>query len=525
MTKEENQNKTFKNLNDLEKQNYILKIKDEKEKTKLTKYIDNDDIKGEILKTIKDDKLKKEILESFKDDNKKLKYAYEFDDQYYFTEAIKKSENEAIKIKAIEKGYCKGYTHILISTLKDDKQKIKYINWIKEAYFTYVLKTIKDNESLKQLYYNKEYSKYKGLILSLITDKDFVKKEFNEAIKNKTNDVFFLLLIDNTKDKELKRYMLKNYNSKKYKLALISNEENLKEELLKDININYQKDLIDQDITIGIELEAVKKEDNPLKNLKKLLKTWIIKQDDSIKEGIEIASPILRYTEKDFKELKFICEYLKSLNYTTTINCGGHIHIGGDYLKEEKELEMLYYIYLNCEEIFKKISNRKSTKPRQNTFSFAAPLAPKIKETIKRNENIEIENIKTFISFIVDTQISRNYSINLRNMYNSKQTIEFRVPNGEIEYNELFYNILLYTTLVQRSKQLAHTYNEKIEDLSNKKIREKEKVKILLDILFQDNQIKAIYQERFNENTNILYKLSKNDTTIYFQNNKDKKIR
>lgn len=523
MTKEENQ--TFKSLNDLEKQNYILTLKDDKQKTELTKYIDNDAIKGKILKTLKDDRLKKEVLESFKSDDDKLKYAYDFDDQYYFTEAIKKAEKEEIKIKAIEKGYCKGYTHILIATLKDDKQKLKYISWIKDSYFTNLLKTIKDDECLKKLYYNEKYFKYKGLILSLISDKDFIKEEYKTSIKNKSDDTFFLLLIDNTKDKELKRYMIKNYNSKKYKLALISNEEDLKEELLKDIDINYQKDLIDENITIGIELEAVKKENNPLKNLKKILNNWTIKTDDSIKEGIEIASPILRYTEKDFKELKFVCEYLKSLNYNTTINCGGHIHIGGDYFQDKKEIEMLYYIYLNCEEIFKKISNRKNTKPRQNTFSFAAPLAPKIKETIKRNENIEIENIKTFISFIVDTQISRNYSINLRNMYNNKKTIEFRVPNGEINYDELFYNILLYTTLVQKSKELAHTYDKKIELLSNKNIREKEKIKILLDILFQNSKIKEIYQERFNENTSIFYKLSKNDTTIYFENNKDKKIR
>lgn len=68
----------------------------------------------------------------------------------------------------------------------------------------------------------------------------------------------------------------------------------------------------------------------------------------------EIISPVPHYNVEDLQQLKSVCKILKECNFYTDYSCGGHIHIGADYLKSIKDIYILIYISTNCENIIYK---------------------------------------------------------------------------------------------------------------------------------------------------------------------------
>ena len=126
---------------------------------------------------------------------------------------------------------------------------------------------------------------------------------------------------------------------------------------IKDIKIEYRDKLdINPNTTIGIEIEFQKAFVNLINmKLKRKVDTdWIAKYDATVSScammvlyGGEINSPILRNNEKSWKELKTVCEILDKKNAQITEKCGGHIHIGADYLTgtDSYKSRIIYEIY------------------------------------------------------------------------------------------------------------------------------------------------------------------------------------
>ena len=100
--------------------------------------------------------------------------------------------------------------------------------------------------------------------------------------------------------------------------------------------------------------------------------------------------------------------------------------------------------------------------------------------------------------------ISKLQNINKPN----KNTIEFRMANGEIDFDELLANINLFAKLIQ----VSHDLNTLDKDDERIKIAksictikdELEKLQAFLDLLFDNEELKQIYYERYITNTLVM---------------------
>ena len=96
--------------------------------------------------------------------------------------------------------------------------------------------------------------------------------------------------------------------------------------------------------------------------------------------------------------------------------------------------------------------------------------------------------------------------INIKNAFSlDKNTIELRIPNGTLEFNELNLNIILFTRIMQKSKYFSHNTDDKklLKELLflSKDIPIEDKKNYLLDILFdEDYELKNIFYDRFETN-------------------------
>ena len=89
-------------------------------------------------------------------------------------------------------------------------------------------------------------------------------------------------------------------------------------------------------MTIGVEIEAEVQETGLLLVLGDI-RDWEGKFDGTLgKRGKEYASPIMKDNEKDVSEINRINEILRRFGMEITKRCGGHVHIGGDYITEEE---------------------------------------------------------------------------------------------------------------------------------------------------------------------------------------------
>ena len=101
-------------------------------------------------------------------------------------------------------------------------------------------------------------------------------------------------------------------------------------------------------------------------------------QDSSLTDfGVEAISPILTDCKEDIEDVYMMCEMLKDQEISE--KCGGHIHIGSDYLTSKEAYANLYEIWGNTENIMYLISNEAGKAPRRGVRITS-------KTSIKRNK-------------------------------------------------------------------------------------------------------------------------------------------
>ena len=210
------------------------------------------------------------------------------------------------------------------------------------------------------------------------------------------------------------------------------------------------------------------------------------------------------------------CEMLRQAGQEANEKCGAHVHIGAEYLKSKEAYANLLEIWGNTERIMYIITNEPGSIPRGGTSQHAEPISYKIAQAIEEG-SIELndeQDLQTFISSLQKMQNNKERSLNLLNINNQKNTIEFRVANGTINPDVWIENIKLFGRLVQRAEELAEieqksNINEEerqqleLKERLKEDIPEKEKLEIVLDILFEEEE-KEVYRERYKENSNIL---------------------
>ena len=383
-----------------------------------------------------------------------------------------------------------------------------------------LIKATKDIEYIKKLLKNKEKTKALNIqdfhaieLIRTVEEKEpgYIKEYIKNHIKNrKINELestFLAQVIIMTGDAEFIDYC---ENSD------VLNHET--REILDRFTKMPPVTLPDK-MTIGIEIESeglASREEiaGIIGNL-----SWKLKPDDTLDDGIEAvpSSGLTPSTAGD--EIYGACKALCLSGQTISERCGGHIHIGADYLTDLQDWKNLRTIWNNTEKILYVISNRKGEIPRAGVLGYAQPISGKDES---KQKTINLENESDLENFIAETKIiqgTRYSGINYVNVgEEEKNTIEFRLPNGTLDPTTWIENINLFGGLVRVSHELSKIMLKSEEQRTEEEKKmlynyeviqmeqdERKVAEALIGLCVSQEQMQT-YLDRYDENSELLEK-------------------
>ena len=383
-----------------------------------------------------------------------------------------------------------------------------------------LIKATKDIEYIKKLLKNKEKTKALNIqdfhaieLIRTVEEKEpgYIKEYIKNHIKNrKINELestFLAQVIIMTGDAEFIDYC---ENSD------VLNRET--REILDRFTKMPPVTLPDK-MTIGVEIESeglASREEiaGIIGNL-----SWKLKPDDTLDDGIE-AVPLSGLTPSTAgDEIYGACKALCLSGQTISERCGGHIHIGADYLTNLQDWKNLRTIWNNTEKILYIISNRKGEIPRKGVLVYARPISGNDES---KQEIINLENESDLEKFIVETKIiqgTRYSGINYCNVgRKEKNTIEFRLPNGTLDPTTWIENINLFGGLVRVSHELSEIMLKSEEQRTEEEKKmlynyeviqteqdERKVAEALIGLCVSQEQMQT-YLDRYDENSELLKK-------------------
>ena len=486
-----------------------------------------------------DDYERQKVLESiaFENDEQLLQAVTVLHTDYEKMSLIEQMNDIKNKEKAIVNLKLDRNKLKIIITLPEE-DRLKYIPVIEEKYKDEIINSLKEDKLKKQsLSYAKTEEDITQILMS-IEDEDFKLQYAQTKLKDETNQSMVFAMLQNDEQKlSLARTMNEKVNQVLIQMSL-KDREALKKLFLKQ-NRKYQEIGLDPKITNGIEIETEGPKGRKLCQLEKIIERrddffeikrhWKIEYDGSLEpeKGAETISPILRDTPDNVEEIYMVCEMLEQIGQEATDNCGGHVHIGADYLRSKEAYINLFEIWGNTERIMYLMSNEPGDIPRSEIDQNAGVFSSIIEEAIEKG-SIQIdgeEDLEEFVSGIQSVQDGdKFFGMNLLNVNNGKNTIEFRVANGTINPDTWIENIRLFGRIVQVSQELVEIEKkEQIteEEKTNLELKEKlkedlpeeEKMELLLDLLFFEDE-KEVYRKRYIENVKILENMREEDNPL-----------
>ena len=347
---------------------------------------------------------------------------------------------------------------------------------------------------------------------------------------------------------------IKNYNNKSLLIEIIEYKKNNKEmydklvidyyeylpeeyrvmiRMRNDSSFLYNKALrfkkenldigIDPRISIAPEIEANGKYPFDLDLCRQMGfdGEFRVGSDATVPNGNEIV-PVRPFHNNPDDVSKFcaLCDAMREVGYyydEVNGNAAGQINLGLDYLDTKEAILAFYEIYGNCEELLYYISSEEGQIFRQSIYSSSRikPLSEiigkrVIDEDLSRGEVIRLfSNDNSRDSGIKGLSYKKN-SVCLRGTNNSDYRFEFRIPNGGCNYKTWIDNIRLYGKMMERAKQIADLMKKayltleeenlirlKI-DLQDINLSLEDKLDLLMELLFDDEEIKQIYYRRYN---------------------------
>lgn len=347
---------------------------------------------------------------------------------------------------------------------------------------------------------------------------------------------------------------IKNYNNKSLLIEIIEYKKNNKEmydklvidyyeylpeeyrvmiRMRNDSSFLYNKALrfkkenldigIDPRISIAPEIEANGKYPFDLDLCRQMGfdGEFRVGSDATVPNGNEIV-PVRPFHNNPDDVSKFcaLCDAMREVGYyydEVNGNAAGQINLGLDYLDTKEAILSFYEIYGNCEELLYYISSEEGQIFRQSIYSSSRikPLSEiigkrVIDEDLSRGEVIRLfSNDNSRDSGIKGLSYKKN-SVCLRGTNNSDYRFEFRIPNGGCNYKTWIDNIRLYGKMMERAKQIADLMKKayltleeenlirlKI-DLQDINLSLEDKLDLLMELLFDDEEIKQIYYRRYN---------------------------
>ena len=333
----ENVDFVFNYYNDLYYKFFIAKILNE-EKTKVEYFLKIDFTK---LYDVNKNKYLYDVIIKFDSDESKLKLAPLITDK-----DLKSKIYLSLKNKELIKENIHSLTHedglsFLLSL--SDEEKIEYIN---KGYYVAILIF---SLSIENFY--KEF----GLIsdankIECIDKIDIpsVKFEILKEYKNLfTQEILFnymsKIYID-TPDPNLRKKIQEFLNNEAFDTIIYSNTTLNKKKDLNGLNPLMYDINLSKNYSIGVELETSHKYYQMFLNLGYMLFDWVLKEETTVTNGVEINSNIMHYNKKSLRELLYVCNFLNENNFKVNDECSNHIHIGFDVFRSVKEIKTLLQI-------------------------------------------------------------------------------------------------------------------------------------------------------------------------------------
>lgn len=489
-----------------------------------------------LVQSIEDVNYKKQCVENWKDYNLSLYKVYELikdiDDgkNKYINYCIENMERLDI--------VSKKFYHLIIETNDTDfmkeciEKKDKYMLESHEIYI--ILNKIKDDDYSKQCIERREKLNLKpndiSLIIRGISDEKYKEKcvELHTELEIENDNL--VLLISSCNDtfieeciqkKEKFGFDLSNEISLMLSVSDKQYAKNKMESIFNDFDEKYNKNLnkvkIPDNMTVGIEIEAEGENASILKHISlNIADGWDFKNDSSLTYGVEAASPILKGSDKTISNsINRLCGLMKALDLDVSERCGGHIHIGADYLTDIKALAYLTEIWGNAEKLLFLISNKEGEIPRENIEDYAMPISKNLEAAIA-HKTTQLKDEKDLKRFVKNVQKNKWYAINFQHLdETNKNTIEFRLANGSLEPNTWIDNINLFGGIVKAAQDLALIDNKyeisieekqkinSLETLKDTKKNDREKLEALLKLAIEEDD-RNIYIKRYEENKKLI---------------------
>ncbi len=463
--------KIYKNNKDNYLYDLILKFQSDDNKLKVIDLIENINLKSKIYLSLNDKNLIKENLNKLT-----------CDDALSFLLSLSDEE----KKEYIRKGY---YVAILICSLSIENF-YKEFGLISDAN---KLECI-DKIEIPQVKYE-ILIKYKDLLTE-------------DVFLNYMSKIYMDTFDPNLRAKIMTSINNKAFNEIIYSGTLLNKKKDLEDPLLYSLKLakNY---------SIGVELETYHQYYQMFLNLERILNDWPLKEETTVTNGVEINSNIMHYDKKSLRKLLYVCNFLNENDFKVNDECSNHIHIGFSAFKSAKEIKTLLELFANNENIFYMMANEKESPLRKYYASYARPISVSLENAIYLNMLSDTNFLFDFMLELQSFQKDRMVAINFSNAYSTrKNTIEFRMSNGQTKYEEVLLNIILYLKLVDISINYRKIDKSLYEFITNIKTSEEERKNLLLHLLFKENPLLIEkFDERYTSNNEINSKLQR---TIHY---------
>mgnify|MGYP004589832933 CR=1 FL=1 len=279
----------------------------------------------------------------------------------------------------------------------------------------------------------------------------------------------------------------------------IENDEALYEYFFKLI------DEIGFDELFAIEVEAKAKNEEHFAKLKEngVCGFKVVKEHDVNMLEVE-GLGYLKFQKKDLKKIIDVCNELVREGCIVDKQCGGHIHMDRSIFKKPRELWNVFEIVSLACPIFELMFNEEGNLPREGVLLYARDTFPNLKKHLPIEHIKTVDELYQFIPIMQDMFYTAFANLKVSEDYN---TLEIRIANGTLSPKVWIENVILYFAIVKASINLENPSSENWEEkkklkerLSDKSISIDRRSEFLLDLLFNNEQIKEIYRNRFKVN-------------------------
>ena len=486
----------------------------------ISKIINEENIKVEYLLKIEynkvcdysKDKYLYDAILSLNEDINKLKLI-----DLVLDKKLKSKIYMSLKDKELIKKNIKNLTHedalsFLLSL--SDKEKIEYIN--KGYYVPILICSLSIENFYKEFGLISDTNKLECIDKIEIPSVKFeVLKEYQNLFSKETLNAYMSKIYADTVDPALREKIQTFLNNGAFNRVIYSNTLFSKQKELNELNpLIYNLNLA-KNYSIGLELETYHENYQMFLNLERFLVNWIFKEETTVTNGVEINSNILYYNKKSLRELLYLCNFLNEYDFKINDECSNHIHIGFDAFNSVKEVKTLLELFANNENIFYMMANEKETPLRKYYASYASPISVYLENAIYLHKLSDTKDLFDFMYELNCCQEDRLVAINFLNVFSfRKNTVEFRMSNGQTKYEEILLNIVLYLKLVDTAIKYKKIDPKLFNYITDINVPEEERKSLLLRLLFKDNQtLIDKFNERYETNNEINSKLQR---TIHY---------